>query len=138
MSKFSSCSPPTTGLPRRMSQEQYQHDILKLHGPVNKWLAANLADKMANNVFICGFLAIDDIREDQVWCTVKHVVLHVSNLVYVFVGFSSCKLSSNLVTTPLMNFLSRILTLTSCISWHKHLLAGLYADVHECAASTEI
>jgi hypothetical protein len=69
-----------------MSHEQYCLKILNLPGPIDKWLNANLADKMADDVFICGFLAIDDIGEDQVWCTVEHVILQVHIPVSVFVG----------------------------------------------------
>lgn len=81
MSKFSSCSPSTAVIPRRMSRETYRRMILNLPGPVDKWLSANLADEMADDVFIRGFLAIDDIREDQVWCTVERAVLHVRDII---------------------------------------------------------
>lgn len=81
MSKFSSRSPPTAVVPRRMSREKYRTTILNLPGPVDKWLNANIDDEMEDDVFIRGFLAIDDIREDQVWCTVERAVLHVRELI---------------------------------------------------------
>jgi hypothetical protein len=74
------CKFSTRGvLPRlqKFDPARYRREVLQLPGPIDVWLEANRLDAWKMDVFLQGYLLLDDVGKDQVLCQVRREILKV-------------------------------------------------------------
>jgi hypothetical protein len=66
-------------LPRlqKFDPAHYRHAVLQLPSPIDVWLEANRLDAFKMDVFLQGYLLLDDVGKDQVLCQVRREILKV-------------------------------------------------------------
>jgi hypothetical protein len=58
---------------RKIDAATYRRDVLNLPGPVDRWLTSNSRDAWAHDVFLHGYLMMDDVHAEQVHCRIERI-----------------------------------------------------------------